>query len=32
MIFPDEGHGSRKVANRILMIGHSVAFFEKNLR
>jgi dipeptidyl aminopeptidase/acylaminoacyl peptidase len=31
MIFPDEGHGAQKRENRVLMIGHAIAFFEKHL-
>jgi dipeptidyl aminopeptidase/acylaminoacyl peptidase len=31
MIFPDEGHGAQKRENRVLMVGHAVAFFEKHL-
>jgi protease II len=32
MIFPDEGHGAQKRENRVLMIGHTIAFFEKHLK
>jgi dipeptidyl aminopeptidase/acylaminoacyl peptidase len=32
MIFPDEGHGAQKRENRVLMIGHAIAFFEKHLK
>jgi dipeptidyl aminopeptidase/acylaminoacyl peptidase len=31
VLFPDEGHGSRKRSNIVLTIGHSIAFFEKYL-
>jgi dipeptidyl aminopeptidase/acylaminoacyl peptidase len=31
MIFPDEGHGAQKRENRVLMIGHAIAFFQKYL-
>jgi dipeptidyl aminopeptidase/acylaminoacyl peptidase len=31
MIFPDEGHGAQKRENRVLEIGHTLDFFEKNL-
>jgi prolyl oligopeptidase PreP (S9A serine peptidase family) len=31
MIFADEGHGAQKRENRVLMLGHAVAFFEKHL-
>jgi dipeptidyl aminopeptidase/acylaminoacyl peptidase len=32
MIFPDEGHGAQKRENRVVMIGHAIAWFEKYLR
>jgi dipeptidyl aminopeptidase/acylaminoacyl peptidase len=32
MIFPDEGHGAQKRENRVLMVGHAIAFFEKHLK
>ena len=32
MIFPDEGHGAQKRENRVLMIGHAIAFLEKHLK
>ena len=32
MIFPDEGHGAQKKENRVKMIGHALAFFEKHLK
>ncbi len=31
MLFPDEGHGAKKRSNRVLMLGHAVAFFERHL-
>jgi dipeptidyl aminopeptidase/acylaminoacyl peptidase len=31
MIFPDEGHGAQKRENRVLMLGGSIAFFQKQL-
>jgi dipeptidyl aminopeptidase/acylaminoacyl peptidase len=31
ILFPDEGHGWRKVPNRIRSITAMVAFFEKHL-
>jgi dipeptidyl aminopeptidase/acylaminoacyl peptidase len=31
MIFPDEGHGAQKRANEVLMLGHSLRFFEERL-
>ena len=31
MIFPDEGHGAQKRENRVIMLGHAIAFFEKHL-
>ena len=30
-IFPDEGHGAAKRENRVLMLGHAIAFFRKRL-
>jgi dipeptidyl aminopeptidase/acylaminoacyl peptidase len=30
-IFPDEGHGAQKRENRVLMLGHAIAFFRKHL-
>lgn len=32
VLFPDEGHGSRKRSNVVLTIGHTIAFFEKYLQ
>ena len=32
MIFPDEGHGAQKKENRVKMLGHALAFFEKHLK
>ncbi|MET0591924.1 MAG: prolyl oligopeptidase family serine peptidase [Polyangiaceae bacterium] len=32
IIFPDEGHGAQKRENKVLQIGHSIDFFEKNLK
>jgi dipeptidyl aminopeptidase/acylaminoacyl peptidase len=32
IIYPDEGHGSAKRSNQVLSIGHTVGFFEKNLK
>jgi dipeptidyl aminopeptidase/acylaminoacyl peptidase len=32
ILFPDEGHGVRKRANRVLNIGHTIEFFEKHLK
>jgi dipeptidyl aminopeptidase/acylaminoacyl peptidase len=32
MIFPDEGHGAQRRDNRVLQLGHAIAFFEKHLR
>lgn len=31
MILPDEGHGAIKRENRALLLGHTIAFFEKHL-
>jgi len=31
MIFPDEGHGAQKRENRVLMLGHSIAFLKEHL-
>ena len=31
ILFPDEGHGSRKRGNIVLTLGHGIAFFEKHL-
>jgi dipeptidyl aminopeptidase/acylaminoacyl peptidase len=31
MIFPDEGHGAQKRENRVLMLGHAVAFLRDKL-
>jgi len=31
MVFPDEGHGAQKRENRVLMLGHSIAFFREHL-
>ncbi|MDZ4661375.1 MAG: prolyl oligopeptidase family serine peptidase [Pseudomonadota bacterium] len=32
ILFPDEGHGIAKRANRVLQMGHTLAFFEKHLK
>ena len=32
ILFADEGHGASKRSNRVLQIGHTIAFFEKHLR
>jgi protease II len=32
MIFPDEGHGAQKKENRVKMLGHALAFFQKHLK
>lgn len=32
ILFPDEGHGIAKRANRVLQMGHTLAFFEKYLK
>ena len=32
MIFPDEGHGAQKRENRVLMLGHSIAFLKEHLK
>lgn len=32
MVFPDEGHGTQKRENKVLEIGHTLAFFEKHLK
>lgn len=32
IVFPDEGHGVQKRENAVLMLGHSLAFFEKHLK
>ncbi len=31
IVFPDEGHGAQKRENRVLEIGHTLAFFETHL-
>jgi len=31
ILFADEGHGASKRSNRVLQIGHTIAFFEKHL-
>jgi dipeptidyl aminopeptidase/acylaminoacyl peptidase len=31
-IFPDEGHGAQKRENRVLMLGHAIAFLQKHLQ
>lgn len=31
ILFPDEGHGTAKRSNRVLAVGHTIAFFEKHL-
>lgn len=31
ILFADEGHGTRKRSNRVLAIGHTLAFLEKHL-
>jgi dipeptidyl aminopeptidase/acylaminoacyl peptidase len=32
MIFADEGHGSAKRSNRVLEVGHALAFFKEHLQ
>jgi dipeptidyl aminopeptidase/acylaminoacyl peptidase len=32
IIFPDEGHGSQKRGNRVLQIGHTIAWMQKYLQ
>jgi dipeptidyl aminopeptidase/acylaminoacyl peptidase len=32
MLFADEGHGASRRSNRVLSIGHTIAFFQKHLR
>ena len=32
ILFADEGHGASKRANRVLSIGHTLRFFEENLK
>lgn len=32
MIFPDEGHGASKRANRVTMTGNAIRFFEEHLK
>ncbi len=32
ILFGDEGHGASKRSNQVLSIGHTIAFFEKQLR
>jgi len=32
MVFPDEGHGTQKRENKVLEIGHTLAFFETHLK
>jgi dipeptidyl aminopeptidase/acylaminoacyl peptidase len=32
VIFPDEGHGVQKRDNNVLLLGHSLAFFNEKLR
>ncbi len=31
-IFPDEGHGAQKRENRVLMLGHAIAFLQEHLK
>jgi dipeptidyl aminopeptidase/acylaminoacyl peptidase len=31
ILFADEGHGASKRSNRVLQMGHTIAFFEKHL-
>ena len=32
IIFPDEGHGAQKRANKVLQAGHTIDFFERHLK
>ena len=32
IVFPDEGHGVQKRANQVLLLGHSLAFFQRHLQ
>lgn len=32
IVFPDEGHGAQKRGNKVLELGHTLAFFEKHLK
>lgn len=32
IVFPDEGHGAQKRENKVLELGHTLAFFEQHLR
>jgi protease II len=32
MVFADEGHGTQKRENKVMEIGHTLAFFEKHLK
>lgn len=32
VIFPDEGHGTQKRENKVLEIGHTLAFFDEHLK
>jgi dipeptidyl aminopeptidase/acylaminoacyl peptidase len=32
ILFPDEGHGTAKRGNRVLALGHTIAFFQEHLR
>lgn len=32
ILFADEGHGTQKRSNQVLAIGHTIAFFEKQLK
>jgi dipeptidyl aminopeptidase/acylaminoacyl peptidase len=32
ILFADEGHGASKRSNRVLQIGHTIAFFEQHLK
>jgi len=32
VVFPDEGHGTQKRENKVLEIGHTLAFFETHLK
>jgi dipeptidyl aminopeptidase/acylaminoacyl peptidase len=32
IVFPDEGHGVQKRENNVVLLGHAIAFFEKQLK
>ena len=32
ILFPDEGHGASKRSNIVLTLGHTLAFFERQLK